>query len=143
MFRAHPVVLILVVLAAAVAFFMGYRLGDHGVDRPSERAVGTTGTSPTIDTSRARKRAPRLAKRSRREPTRPSARWRPARSPPRSRQRWPSMIRSRRSISTSIRMAPVVTLTGTVDSAAERARAVQLARETAGVTSVTDHITVR
>ena len=37
----------------------------------------------------------------------------------------------------------VVTLTGTVHSAAERARAVQLARETAGVTSVTDHITVR
>ena len=55
MFRAlFRVVLILVVLAAAVAFFMGYRLGDHGVDRPSERAVGTTGTSPAIDTSRAR-----------------------------------------------------------------------------------------
>jgi hyperosmotically inducible protein len=37
----------------------------------------------------------------------------------------------------------VVTLSGTVSSAAERERAVQLARETKGVTSVNDHLVVR
>jgi len=36
-----------------------------------------------------------------------------------------------------------VTLSGTVDSAAERERAVSLARETAGVTTVNDHLQVR
>ncbi len=37
----------------------------------------------------------------------------------------------------------VVTLTGTVRSQSERQRAVQLARETAGVKSVVDHLEVR
>jgi osmotically-inducible protein OsmY len=37
----------------------------------------------------------------------------------------------------------VVTLSGTVDSEAERARALQLARETEGVASVTDRLQVR
>jgi osmotically-inducible protein OsmY len=37
----------------------------------------------------------------------------------------------------------VVTLSGRVDSAAARERAVQLARETAGVRSVTDQLQVR
>jgi osmotically-inducible protein OsmY len=37
----------------------------------------------------------------------------------------------------------VVTLTGVVDSEAERKRAVELAKETEGVTSVTDHLRVR
>ena len=37
----------------------------------------------------------------------------------------------------------VVTLTGVVDSEAERKRAVQLAKETEGVTSVIDHLRVR
>jgi osmotically-inducible protein OsmY len=36
-----------------------------------------------------------------------------------------------------------VTLTGTVGSDAERRRAVQLAKETKGVTSVTDRLTIR
>ena len=37
----------------------------------------------------------------------------------------------------------VVTLTGVVDSEAERKRAVELAKETKGVTSVVDHLQVR
>jgi osmotically-inducible protein OsmY len=37
----------------------------------------------------------------------------------------------------------VVTLTGVVDSEAERKRAVELAKETEGVTSVIDHLQVR
>jgi hypothetical protein len=37
----------------------------------------------------------------------------------------------------------VVTLTGVVDSEAERQRAVELAKETKGVTSVIDHLRVR
>jgi len=55
MFRAFfRLVLILIVIAAAVAFFMGYRFGDHGNDLPRDRPVGTTGASPTVDTTRAR-----------------------------------------------------------------------------------------
>jgi osmotically-inducible protein OsmY len=37
----------------------------------------------------------------------------------------------------------VVTLSGSVRSQAERARAVQLARETAGVTAVNDRLVIR
>ena len=37
----------------------------------------------------------------------------------------------------------VVTLTGVIDSEAERQRAVQLAKETEGVTSVVDHLRLR
>ncbi len=37
----------------------------------------------------------------------------------------------------------IVTLTGVVDSQAERQRAVELARETAGVTSVIDHLRMK
>lgn len=40
-------------------------------------------------------------------------------------------------------VAGVVTLTGTVRSGAERAQAVRLARETTGITRVTDRIVVR
>src|SRR4051794_21893746 len=47
-------VVVLVVLAAGVAFFMGYRVADHGVRGPQgDRTVGTSGRAP-IDTSRAR-----------------------------------------------------------------------------------------
>jgi osmotically-inducible protein OsmY len=37
----------------------------------------------------------------------------------------------------------VVTLRGTVESAAQRERAIRLARETDGVTSVIDRLTIR
>jgi osmotically-inducible protein OsmY len=37
----------------------------------------------------------------------------------------------------------VVTLTGTVHSETERAKALQLARETAGITAVNDHLVIR
>ena len=53
------------------------------------------------------------------------------------------MTRSRRRGSTSTRAEGVVTLNGTVDSAAQRDRAVQLARETEGVTSVVDELKIR
>src|SRR6186997_3357135 len=55
MFRALlRLVIIVAVLAAAAAFFLGYRLGDHGVTGPGERPVATTGTAPNVDTARAR-----------------------------------------------------------------------------------------
>ena len=55
MFRALlRLVLIVIVIAAAAAFFMGYRFGDLRNDRTSERPVATTGTTPSIDTTKAR-----------------------------------------------------------------------------------------
>jgi hyperosmotically inducible periplasmic protein len=144
MFRAlFRVVLILVVLAAAVAFFMGYRLGDHGVDRPSERAVGTTGTSPTIDTTRAREAGAKVGEK---VATGANQAERALET-----GALTAKIKAKMALDDTVKAldinvdtnGTVVTLTGTVHSAAERARAVQLARETAGVTSVTDHITVR
>ena len=144
MFRAlFRVVLILVVLAAAVAFFMGYRLGDDGVNRPSEHPVGTTGTSPTIDTTRAREAGAKVGEK---VATGANQAERALET-----GALTAKIKAKMALDDTVKAldinvdtnGTVVTLTGTVHSAAERARAVQLARETAGVTSVTDHITVR
>ena len=144
MFRAlFRVVLILVVLAAAVAFFMGYRLGDDGVNRSSEHPVGTTGTSPTIDTTRAREAGAKVGEK---VATGANQAERALET-----GALTAKIKAKMALDDTVKAldinvdtnGTVVTLTGTVRSAAERARAVQLARETAGVTSVTDHITVR
>ena len=42
--------LVVIVVLAAIAFFMGYRLGDGGINRPGE-AVGTTGATPQVFSS--------------------------------------------------------------------------------------------
>jgi hyperosmotically inducible periplasmic protein len=143
MFRAlFKVVLILVVLAAAVAFFMGYRLGDHGVDRTSG-AVGTTGSSPSIDTTRAREAGAKVGEK---VATGANQAERALET-----GALTAKIKAKMALDDTVKAldinvdttGTVVTLTGTVHSQAERSRALQLARETAGVTSVTDHITVR
>jgi hypothetical protein len=143
MFRAlFKAVLILIVLAAAVAFFMGYRLGDDGVDRTSA-AVGTTGSSPTIDTTRAREAGATVGEK---VATGANQAERALET-----GALTAKIKAKMALDDTVKAldinvdttGSVVTLTGTVRSEAERTRAVQLARETAGVTSVTDHITVR
>lgn len=142
MFRALlRFALLMVVLAAAVAFFMGYRFGDRGTDL--ERPVPTTGTAPEVDTSRARETGAKIGEKvavgaNQAEHALENA-------------AMTAKIKSKMALDDSVKALDInvdtangmVTLTGTVHSEAERTRAVQLARETAGVTSVNDRLTVR
>jgi hyperosmotically inducible periplasmic protein len=144
MFRALlRVVIVVVVLAAAIAFFLGYRLGDHGISRPTDGVVGTTGAAPTVDTARAREAGAKVGEK---VATGANEAERALES-----GTLTAKIKSKMALDDTVRAldidvdtnGTVVTLTGTVRSAAERSRAVQLARETAGVTSVNDRLTVR
>ena len=144
MFRALlRLVLIVIVIAAAAAFFMGYRIGDHRNVGPSERPVATTGTSPSIDTSKARETGAEIGEKvavgaNRAEHALADG-------------TLTAKIKSKMALDDSVKAldihvdtnAGVVTLTGTVHSAAERTRAQQLARETEGVKSVDDRLVVR
>ena len=144
MFRALlKLVLIVVVLAAAAAFFMGYRFGDHGNDLPSERPIATTGTAPTVDTAQARKTGAAIGEKvavgaNQAEHALANG-------------ALTAKIKSKMALDDSVKALDinvdtadgVVTLTGVVHSEAERTRAVQLARETNGVTSVQDRLTIR
>ena len=144
MFRALlKVMLVFVLLAAAAAFFLGYRIGGDGDDVVVERPIGTTGTSPAVDTGKARERGAEIgekvaagADRAQRALADGSL---------------TAKIKSKMALDDTIRAAEIdvdtvggaVTLSGRVRTEAERTRAVQLARETAGVTSVTDRLVVR
>lgn len=136
-------VLILVVVAAAAAFFMGYRIADRGDSGPSnDPAVGTTGTRP-VDTSKARETGAEVgeklavgANQAQRAVGNAAL---------------TSKIKAKMALDDLVKAAAidveneggVVTLKGTVGSEAERARAVQLTRETEGVTAVSDRLQVR
>jgi osmotically-inducible protein OsmY len=144
MFRALlRLVVIVVIVAAAIAFFMGYRLGDHGISGPSETAVGTTGTSPGVDTTRARETGAAIGEK---VATGAIQAERALES-----GAITAKIKSKMALDDTVKAldididtnGSVVTLSGTVHSQAERTRALQLARETAGVTVVTDHLSVR
>ena len=135
-------ILVVVVLVAGAAFFFGYRWADP--DEPAfERPAPTTGIVDEIDRERARETGARIgegvavgAERAQRAVTEGSL---------------TAKIKSKMALDDTIEAAQidvdtngsVVTLHGTVDSDAERAKAVQLARETAGVTSVVDELKVR
>lgn len=136
-------VVILVVLAAAAAFFLGYRVADNGdVERAPDPTVGTTGTPP-VDTSKARQTGAAVGEKvavGANEAQRALGN-----------AALTSKIKAKMALDETVKAAAidvdneggVVTLTGTVRSEAERARAVQLARETAGVASVNDRLVVR
>lgn len=136
-------VLVLLVVIALGAFFLGYRWagdGDSIVDRP----VGTTGSVPDvdIDTRRAREVGADVAERvaagaaTTQEAVAAAA--------------ITSKITAKMALDDRVAAAridvdtsgSVVTLSGRVSSQAERERALALARETDGVTSVVDRLTV-
>jgi hypothetical protein len=136
-------VVVVVVLAAVAAFFLGYRIGPRGVEQPGERPVGTTGAPVRIDTERARATGAAIGAKvaaGANEAERALAE-----------TALTAKIKSKMALDDSVKASSidvhttngVVTLTGTVRSEAERTRAVQLARETQGVTSVTDRLTIR
>src|SRR3954463_9914028 len=144
MFRALlRVVLIVIVIAAAAAFFMGYRIAGHRNGTPSERPVATTGTTPSVDTTRARETGAAIGEKVAEGANRAENALEDG--------ALTAKIKSKMALDDSVKAldihvdtnAGVVTLSGTVHSAAERTRALQLARETDGVKSVHDGLVVR
>jgi len=130
-------IVIVAVLLALGAFFLGYRWADDG--GRSDPAVGTAGR---VDPDRARETGAELgetvaegANRAQRAMSDASL---------------TSKIKAKMALDDRIDAASidvdtdgsVVTLTGRVRSEAERTRALQLARETDGVTAVVDRLTV-
>jgi hyperosmotically inducible protein len=141
MLRAlFKLLLIVVILVGLGAFFLGYRWGDRDAD--PDRAIGTTGVQPRVDTSRAREAGAQIGEKvavGANEAQRAVGN-----------AGLTAKIKAKMALDDSIKAAAidvdtdgsVVTLTGTVRSEAERTRALQLARETDGVTHVVDRLSV-
>ena len=136
------VILVVVILVGIGAFFLGYRWADRDTAVP-DRAVGTTGTSPQVDTSRAREAGAEIgekvavgANKAERAMSDASL---------------TTKIKAKMALDDSIKALDVnvdtdgtiVTLRGTVGSEAQRERAVRLARETEGVTQVVDRLQIK
>ena len=131
-------VLVVVIVAAAAAFFLGYRIGDGGVELAAEPSA-----APSIDTQKARDTGARVGE----TVATGAAQAQDALTD----GALTAKIKSKMALDDTVRAlsidvdtdAGVVTLSGSVNSQAERAKAVQLAKETAGVTSVIDRLVVR
>ena len=143
MIRALLRLVMLVVVLAAVAYFLGYRLTEQGEIRRIGTAVGTSGHVPQVDATKAREAGAAIGER--------VAEGASEAQKALTNGALTAKIKSKMALDDTIKAAGihvdtrdgVVTLTGTVRSQAERRRAVQLAKETQGVTTVTDHLTVR
>lgn len=132
-------VILLVVLVAAGAFLLGW-WGNRAVigDRPAD-AVGTTGVNP----ERAKQVGAEVGERT-------AAAANEARRALSDGQ-ITAKIKAKMALDDTVKALAVdvdtsgttVTVTGTVDSQAQRERVLQLARETDGVRQVVDHLRVR
>jgi osmotically-inducible protein OsmY len=140
MFRALlRLVVVLVVLVAAAAFFLGY----WGSNRLHPAAHGTTvGTGGHVDAEHAREVGAQVGERTAEAANQAGELLADG--------ALTAKIKSKmalddtvpaRTINVSTR-DHVVTVSGHVRTEAERTRALQLARETAGVTRVVDHLTL-
>ncbi len=136
-------ILVVAVVGAAVAFWLGYRIHNGAIVGPAGQPVATTGQLPEVDTAKARERGAAIGEKvatSANEAQRALAEI-----------TLQGKIKSKMALDDMVKAADinvdsangVVTLTGYVNSEAERKRAVQLARETNGVTSVTDRLVLR
>ena len=132
-------VLLVVILAAAAAFFLGYRIGDGGETVAAEPAAA----APSLDTQKARAAGAKVGE----SVAVGAAQAQDALTD----GALTAKIKSKMALDDTVKALSidvdtddgVVTLSGTVTSAAEKAKAVQLAKETAGVTSVVDRLVVR
>ncbi len=140
MFRAFfKLVLVVVVIAAVAAFFLGYRLGGDDVETP----VSARQVTPGVDTEKARQTGATIGE----KVATGAARAEQALS----NAALTAKIKSKMALDDTVRALSIdvdttgtaVTLSGAVHSEAERARALQLARETDGVTSVTDRLVIK
>ena len=141
MFRALlKLVIVMVVLVAAAAFFLGY-WGSSRV-HPADRPAATVGTSGHVDAERAREMGAKVGERTAEAANQAGEILADGAltAKIKSKMALDDTVRARTiDVSTSNH---VVTVSGHVGSEAERTRALQLARETAGVTRVVDHLTV-
>jgi hyperosmotically inducible protein len=134
--------LVIVVLAALAAFFMGYRVQDGRVVGP-DGTVATSGRLPDVDTAKAREVGGAIgdkvavgANKAQRVVANGAL---------------TGKIKAKITLDDTLKASSisvdteegVVTLSGTVASEAQHTRALQLARETEGVKSIVDHLTVR
>ena len=140
MFRAlFKLILVIVIIAGTAAFFLGYRLGDDGVETP----VSAQPVTPGVDTEKARQTGAAIGEK--------VATGAAAAEQAFGEGALTAKIKSKMALDDTVKAlsinvdtkGTVVTLTGSVNSEAERGRAVQLARETAGVTAVNDRLVVR
>lgn len=135
------VVLLLILVAGVAAFFVGYRMADRADTSEPASAVGTAGG--TVDVGSAREAGADIAEKVA-EGANQARRIA-------SNAALTTKIKSKMALDDTVEAARidvdtaegVVTLNGTVESPAQRERAVQLARETDGVTSVIDRLTIR
>ena len=141
MFRALlRLVVVLVLVVAAAAFFLGW-WGSNRIDGrdPGAPAVGTTGR---VDTQKAKEVGAEVGAKTAEAANRAGAVLNEGAltAKIKSKMALDDLVRARTiDVTTS---GQVVTLSGTVASEAERTRAVQLARETAGVSQVVDRLTI-
>jgi hyperosmotically inducible protein len=135
------VVLVLVIVAAVAAFFFGYRFADRGSSGAPEGVTGTSGAQ--VDVDRARDAGAKVgetvaegANQVQRAATDAGL---------------TAKIKSKMALVDTVKAINIdvdttngiVTLNGFVPDAQARDRAVQLARETEGVVSVEDRLTIR
>jgi hyperosmotically inducible protein len=139
--------LIVLIVVAAASFFFGYRWGapdttaDVDVHRPAP-AVGTTGTAAD-ERQRAREVGAEIGEK--------VAAGANSAERALANGQLTAKIKSKMALDDTVSAAAididsnngVVTLSGTVGSAAEKQRALQLARETEGVSSVVDRLMIR
>jgi hyperosmotically inducible protein len=132
-------VLVVVILAVAAAFFLGYRFADNGVETP----VSAIQATPSVNTDKARETGAKIGE----SVATGAAKAEQALSE----GALTAKIKSKMALDDTVKAlsididteGTVVTLSGTVTSEAVRARALQLARETAGVTAVNDRLVIR
>jgi osmotically-inducible protein OsmY len=140
MFRAFfRLLLLLVIVAAVAAFFLGYRLGGDGIEAP----VSARQPVPSIDTDKARQTGAAIGEKVATGAVQAEQALGDA--------ALTAKIKSKMALDDTVKALAididtsggVVTLSGIVSSQLERSRAVQLAQETAGVTTVYDHLIVK
>jgi hypothetical protein len=144
MFRAlFRLIILLVVLVGVGAFFLGYRIRSGNVVGPDGTPVGTSGRLPEVDTAKARDTGAAIGEKVATGAT--------AAQHALANASLTGKIKAKMTLDDTLKGADisvetsdaVVTLTGAVRSEAQHARALQLARETAGVTTVHDRLAVR
>ena len=142
MFRALlRLVVVLVILVGAAAFFLGW-WGSNRLHPGAEKPTPAIGTAGHVDTQKAKEVGAEVGAKTAQAANRAEAAL--------GEGALTAKIKSKMALDDLVQARTIdvttngraVTLSGTVRSAAEHDRAVQLARETDGVTQVVDRLTV-
>ena len=138
------VVLVLIIVAAIAAFFVGYRLANRDRTGPPDYATGTSGTTSgaSVNVDRARQAGASIGEKVAEGANKAEQLTRDA--------ALTAKIRSKMALDDTIDASHIdidtsgetVSLKGTVRSQHDHERALQLARETDGVTSVVDQLSI-